>query len=389
VTVDSDGSRARASTTTRSKRDARLGLHAWSEQQVQRYQAVAAFAAEHLNDDLDRRDATATFPAAEWSRCAELGIQGLPVPTEHGGRGADPVTIALELEALGYGCRDNGLLFSLGAQTWSCTLPILRSGSDAQKARYLPALCAGSLIGVQAMTEPDSGSDAFSLRTRAQRVDDGWVLDGTKTFITNAPVADVFVVFASTDEAKGFAGVSAFLVDRSTPGVSVGPPIVKMGLQTSPMAEIVFSGCHLSDDHMLGRPGSGFAIFNTSMDWERAFILAPAVGTMRRQLHACLEDPAVDRADATRIAEMKIRVETSRLLLHSIASRRTGGRANAFESSMLKLYLSECFLGLSLDALQMHADSQAERDVRDAMAARIYSGTSEIQRDLVARHLGL
>ena len=338
-------------------------------------------------------------------RCAEFGVQGLPVPEELGGSAADPITIALTMEALGYGCCDNGLLFSLGAQTWSCTLPLVRFGTDEQKRRYLPSLCDGSLIGVQAMTEPDSGSDAFAMRTSARRVDDGWILDGTKTFITNAPVAQIFVVFASTERDKGFAGVSAFLVERSNPGVSVTEPMAKMGLHTSPLAEVSFTDCRVPDAAILGKPGSGFAIFTTSMDWERSFILAPAVGTMQRQLDKCIayakertqfgQEIGSFQAVSHRIVDMKLRVETSRLLLHDVAARRSAGKSTALESSLLKLHLSESFLQTSLDALQVHggsgytADLEFERDVRDAVAARIYSGTSEIQRDLVARRLGL
>ncbi len=377
----------------------------WSEEQRDLRDSAAKFATEQLNNDLATRDANATFPAEEWAKCAAFGIQGLATPQEFGGTDTDPVTFALVLEALGYGCRDNGLLFSLGAQMWSCTVPLVRFGSQEQKERYLPGLCDGSLIGVQAMTEPGSGSDAFSLTTSARRTDDGWVLDGSKAFITNAPVADVFVVFASTDPGKGFAGVSAFLVDRTAAGVSVGPPLAKMGLHTSPNAEVWLTDCAVPDDAILGSPGHGFAIFTTSMNWERSFILAPAVGTMQRQIERCTEyarerkqfgqEIGKFQAVANRIVEMKVRLETSRLILYDVARRKAAGQSTALESSMTKLHLSESFLASSLDAVQIHggygyaAELEFERDVRDAVASRIYSGTSEIQRDLIARRLGL
>ncbi len=373
---------------------------------------VRRFAAEQLNGHLDVHrtggaagtDPAQGLPRAAWERCAAFGIQGLPVPAEHGGGDADPETIAVVLEALGHGCRDNGLLFSLGAQLWSCALPLVRFGTPEQQARYLPGLADGTRIGVQAMTEADSGSDAYALTTRATPTEAGWRLDGTKTFITNAPVADVFIVFATTEPGTGFGSVCAFLVDRDAPGLSVGPPLAKMGLHTSPTAEVVLAGCAVPADAMLGGPGAGFAIFSTAMTWERLLILAPAVGTMQRQLDACVafaqereqfgQPIGKFQSVANRIVDMKLRVETSRLLLRD-AVRHLDRRSGAMSAAMVKLHLSESWLQSSLDAVQVHggagytSELDFERDVRDAVAARIYSGTSEIQRGVIARGLGL
>ena len=265
-------------------------------------ETVIAFARRDLNDAVMRRDAEHEFSREAWVRCGRFGIQGLPVPEEYGGSGADAVTIALAIEALGYGCTDNGLLFSLSAHIWSCVMPILRFGTEDQKKRYLPGLCDGTLIGVQGMTEPGSGSDAFSLATTADERGDDFVLNGSKTFITNAPVADVFVVFAATDREKGFAGLSAFIVDRSAPGLEVGRPFEKMGLRTSPMSELSFSDCVVPREHLLGAVGSGSAVFNTSMGWERSFILASVVGTMRRQLERCVAYAVSATSSVTRSA---------------------------------------------------------------------------------------
>jgi len=368
-----------------------------SEQSALRDEIVR-FAREELNDDLIHRDAA-------WKKCAALGIQGLPIPPEYGGAGADALTIMLSMEALGYGCRDNGLLFSLGAQMWSCEMPIVRFGTEEQKGRYLPGLSDGSLIGVQCMSEPDTGSDAFALTTSAVVKGDRYVLNGAKTFITNAPIADVFVVFASTDLAKGFAGLSAFLVDRQTAGVSVGAPFHKMGLRTSPMSEVVFTDCEIGPDHLLGPESAGAAIFNHSMDWERSCILANTVGSMQRQLEACVAYAKERRqfgqpigkfqAVAHRIVEMKLRLEAGRLLLYRLGWLKREGKPAPLDSALVKLYLGESFMQSSLDALQIHGgygyltESELEREVRDAVASRIYSGTSDIQRNLVASHLGL
>jgi alkylation response protein AidB-like acyl-CoA dehydrogenase len=214
-----------------------------TEEQERYREEVLRFARAELNQDLISRDEESSFPAEAWKRCATFGLQGLPVPEDYGGSGADPLTIMVAMEALGQGCRDNGLLFSLNAQMWSCEMPLVRAGSEEQKRRYLPGLCDGSLIGSQAMTEPGTGSDAFALGTRAVRRGEGYVLTGSKTFVTNAPVAELFIVFAVTDPTEGIGSLSAFLVDRDTPGLTVGEPLHKMGLRTSPMGELFLSDC--------------------------------------------------------------------------------------------------------------------------------------------------
>jgi hypothetical protein len=377
----------------------------FSEEQEAFRETIIRFAQSELKDDLIRRDAEATFPREAWQKCADFGIQGLPVPKEYGGTGMDALTIMIAMEALGYGCKDNGLLFSLNAQMWSCEIPIVKFGTEEQKRRYLIGLCKGLLIGVQGMTEPGSGSDAFSLATTAEKKGDRYLLNGTKTFITNAPVADVFVVFAATDRGKGFAQFSAFLVDRTAPGLTVGQPFQKMGLRTSPMAELIFDDCEVPEDNLLGSRGAGMAIFNFSMEWERSCILASTVGTMERQLERCIAyardrkqfGQAIGKFQAVshKIVDMKARLETARLLLYQLGWLKNKGKSVRLESALTKLYLSECFVHNSLDALQIHGgygymtEYELEREVRDALGSRIYSGTSEIQHNLVASLLGL
>jgi alkylation response protein AidB-like acyl-CoA dehydrogenase len=378
---------------------------AWTEEQEQYRETIVRFAQRELNDRIIERDANAEFSRDAWQKCADFGLIGLPIPPEYGGSGADPQTIEMAMEALGYGCEDNGLLFSMNAHMWSCEIPILRFGSEEQKRKYLPGLCDGSLIGVQGMTEPESGSDAFSLRTSAEPKDDDYVLNGSKTYITNAPVADVFVVFASTDPSQLFGGISAFVVERESPGLVVGEPFAKMGLRTSPMSELFFDDCRVPASHLLGRPGAGMAIFNHSMDWERSFILATAVGSMQRQLEACI-DYARSRQQfgqpigrfqsvSNKIVDMKVRLETARLLMQHLAWARAVGQPTALESAMAKMWVSESWVASSLDSVQIHGGSGymtetgLERHVRDAIASRIYSGTSEVQRSIVARSLGL
>jgi len=359
--------------------------------------------------EFGRRELASTredgFSRESWRKCADFGIQGLPVPVEYGGLGARPTTIVLALEALGYGSGDNGLIFSLNAQMWACEMPILRFGSAEQKRRYLPGLCDGSLIAAHGMSEPGSGSDAFGLRATAAKKGDRYVLNGTKTFVTNAPEADLLLLFATTRPDLPFAGLCAFLVERDTPGVTVGPPLEKMGLLNSPMSEIFLDDCELAAEQLLGRAGGGMAVFSSSMDWERGCILASAVGTMQRQLERCIayaqereqfgKPIASFQAVSHRIVDMKVRVDTARLLLYRLGALLERDQATALDAALTKLYLSEAFLQSSLDALQVHGgygymkEYELEREVRDAIGSRIYSGTSDLQRNIIARQLGL
>jgi len=377
----------------------------WSEEQTALRRSVVEVARQQLGGDVTQGDHAGSFPSENWRKCAQFGIHGLPMPKDFGGSGVDVLTTMLAMEGLGYGCRDNGLIFGVNAQMWSVQVPILRFGSESQKRTYLPRLISGEWIGAHGMTEPDSGSDAFGLSTTAERRGDTYVLHGSKMFVTNAPVADLFVIFGTVSKARGFMGITAFLVERGTPGLSVGQPIQKMGLRTSPFAEVVLSDCEVRAENRLGAEGNGATIFKHSMACERSGILASAVGTMERQLEACTEYAKRRRqfgrpigafqSVANRIVDMKVRLETARLLLYKAGWLRSQGEEAGEETAMAKLYLSECFLQSSLDAVQVHGgygyttEFELERDVRDAVAGRIYSGTSEIQRQVIARSMGL
>jgi len=255
------------------------------------------------------------------------------------------------------------------------------------------------------MSEPGSGSDAYSLRTRAERTAEGYVLNGSKTFVTNAPVADLAVVFATLDPAKGMWGITAFVIEKGTPGFRVGGPLEKMGLRTSPMAELFLEDCRLPEAARLGPEGAGARIFNHSMEWERSCILATQVGAMERQLEECIEyarqreqfgQPIGKfQSVANRIADMKVRLETSRLLLYQAAWLKSAGKPATMQAALAKLYLSESFVQSSLDAIRIHggygymSEFEIERDLRDAVGGTLYSGTSDIQRTIIARLLGL
>jgi alkylation response protein AidB-like acyl-CoA dehydrogenase len=377
----------------------------WTDEQIEFRSAVARFAREALNEDLPDRDRRGEFSRDLWRRCADFGILGLPVPERYGGSDLGVLTTTAAMEALGYGCRDQGLLFSLHAHMWAVVTPLLAFGTEAQKERYLPGLCGGELIGAHGMSEPDSGSDAFALATRATREGGDYVLDGAKTFVTNAPVADLFVVFATVNPQRRMWGVTAFLVERDTPGMTLPPPIQKLGLTTSPMGEVVFDRCRVPESARLGAEGQGSVIFNHSMGWERSCILASQVGAMEYQLEECLRYARERRQFgrpignfqlvAARLADMKVRLETSRLLLYRAAWTHANGGPVGLEGAMAKLYISESAVQSALDAVQIHGgygymkEFAAERELRDAIGGTLYSGTSEIQRMLIARHLGL
>ena len=378
---------------------------ALSAEQRELTDAAVAFARRELNHDLAKREDAGEFPRDAWRACAAFGVQGLPIPAELGGAGSDVLTTALVMEALGYGCHDNGLLFSLNAQMWSVELPLVIFGTPAQQQAYLPGMVSGDIIGGHAMTEPGSGSDALHMRARAERRGDHYLLNGTKQYITNAPVADVLLVYASAPGSSGLAGLSAFLVDASTPGLSVSSSFEKMGLRTSPMGEIALTDCLVPAASRLGPEGAGMAIFNSSMEWERSCLFASAVGTMRRQLDACVayarsreqfgQPIGKFQGVADKLADMYVRLEAARLLIYRTAWLKQQGRSAPAEAAAAKLFTSEAWVRSSQDAIQTHGalgymkEAGIERDLRDAVASTIYSGTSEIQRVLLAKMLGL
>ncbi len=376
-----------------------------SEQKLLREQ-IAKFAREELNGDVIARDREQVFDRDLWNRCGEMGLAGLPVPEALGGSGLDALDTTIALEALGYACRDSGLVFSLSAHVVSCVVPIWKFGNAEQHERYLGGLASGELIGIHAMTEPNSGSDAFALRTRAEPDGDGWILNGSKTFITNAPVADVLVVLALTDEEKAFhGGVTAFIVESDAPGLDAGAKFEKMGLRTSPIGELALTDLRVEADAVLGGVGGGSQIFMSSMDWERVCLFGAQVGAMERLLETTVEytrsreqfGQPIGKFQAVshRVADMKVALEAARLLVYRAAWNLERSRTVTLDAAIAKLFVSESLLRTALDAVQLHGgygymtEYEIERELRDAVASTIYSGTSELQRNMIARWLGL
>ena len=368
-------------------------------------QSAIDFARASLGGSRIAADKAETFDRAGWQACASFGVLAMALPAQYGGLGLGLSALLAVMEGLGYGTRDQGLLFSLNAHLWTNSIPILIHGTDDQRQRYLPGLSDGSLIGANGASEPDAGSDIFSMRTRATRDGDDYVINGTKTFVTNATVADLVVAYATIDPRLGVTGVTAFIIERGTPGMSITRPLDKMGLRTSPMAEILFEDCRVPVGNRLGREGRGAQVFDSSMEWERGCILATCLGVMRRQLEACIRHAqsrkqfgrAIGKFQsvANRIVDMRVRLDTCRALVYRIGWLKDQNRSAVQEAAIAKLHVSEAFVQSSLDAIHVFGgygymtEQEVERDLRDAVGSTIYSGTNDIQRNIIAAALGL
>lgn len=373
---------------------------AWTEEQRQGHAEARLFADRQLGPPA--ADAGESW-RERWRQCAGFGLTGINIPVSLGGLGLDTRSAVHVLEGLGQGCRDNGLLMSLGAQIWSVAAPLLTFGSEEQKQTWLPSLANGDMVGAFALTEPEAGSDVFHLRTRAVTESDGYRLNGTKVYVTNAPVADLFLLLAASDGTAGYFGLTAFLLRRSLSGLEIGPPLRKMGLEGSPMAEVCLHDVWVPRQAVLGEVGGGAAVLQHTLEWERGCLLAPALGTMARLLEAttahCRARKQFGRpvaefeAVAAQLAHLRLRLEVSRLLLYRFAWLKDGGAPAGLEASLAKLYVSESLRQAAETAVHLHGaagymrELEFEADWRDAMASSLYSGTTEIQHNLIAESL--
>jgi len=378
----------------------------YSDEQKALRDTIIQFAQRELNKDMIERDREQHFPMDLWRKCGEMRLQGLAVPEEYGGLGLDGLSTAIALEALGYGCEDSGLVFSICAHLLPCVVPIAKYGTEEQKRTLLPRLASGELIAANCMTEPNTGSDAFAMTTKAVPDGDGFRLTGTKTFSSNGPVADLLVVFALTDAEKRYhGGVTCFLVPRQSAGISVSKKIEKLGLRTSPFGEINLDEVYVGPETVLGGVGGGSTLFTHSMDWERTCLFAFNVGVIERLLEKSVtyartrqqfgkpisQFPAI----ANRLADMKVSLEAGRLLVYRAAWKLGKSKSVSLDASIAKLFVGESLLKSALDTVQVHGgygftvEYQVERALRDAVGATLYSGTSEMQRNIIASWLGL
>jgi alkylation response protein AidB-like acyl-CoA dehydrogenase len=376
----------------------------WSEEQRRLREALrrwhAALSADHLQYDRD-----GSFPWGKWKLIRESDLLRIPFDAAWGGLGENLLTTMYVLEDLGYGCRDTGLTFSIVTHMVSTGVPVQRFGSAELKARYMAPICEGSMIGAHAITEPEGGSDVLSMRTTATPDGDHFVLQGTKTFVSNGPVADVFVVYARTDPKAGPFGVTAFLLERDTPGLAVGPPTDKMGLRSSPFCELVFDGCRVPRERMIGKLGSGFLVLDHVMKWEILCSFVVTVGGMQHRLERCVAHARTRiqfgkpigsfQSVSNKLVDMKIGVETSRKWLYDTAERFSRNMNITVDLAISKLVASESNVASAMAAVQIFGgrgyltEYGLEKDLRDAISGTIYSGTSEIQRGRIAKMQGL
>lgn len=357
-----------------------------------------------LSKDVAAREQDGVFDPEDWRLCAEHGVQGLLLPTSYGGGGHNPAAYVRAMEGLGEGCLDNGLMMSLGAHILGVEVPLWQFGDERQRTAYLPGLASGELIGANAMSEPETGSDALALTTIAERDGDGYRITGRKLFVTNAPVADVFIVYATVDRSLGFTGVTAFLVERNAAGLSVRAGSEKMGLRTAPWGELELDGCRVSTTHRLGSEKQGSAVFARTMAWERALLLAPWLGVMRREIEECAQFCRRRRqfgkhighfqSVSNRLVDMWIRQEISRMLTYRAAAELEAVKPGVFPE-VNKLYTSEAAAATFSEAMKIYgalgytSEKRIERNLRDALGATISSGTSDMQRVIIAGWLNL
>ena len=372
-----------------------------NEHQIMIRDMARSFAAERLAPFAAEWDRDARFPAEAVKAMGELGLLGMLVPPEWGGAGVDYLTYALAVEEIAAG--DGSCSTIMAVHNSVGCLPVLGFGSEAQKQRYLHAMTSGEMLACFCLTEPEAGSDAAGIRTRARREGDFYILDGSKQFVSNGSKAGLAVLFAVTDPAARKRGLSAFLVPTATPGFKVTRLEKKLGQHASDTAHIVLENCRLPIDARLGQEGEGLRIALANLEGGRIGIAAQAIGLARAAYEAALAyarqrvtfgKPIVEhQAVAFRLADMATKIEAARALTHAAARERDLGRPSLRLAAMAKLHASEMAEEVASDAIQIHggygylSDFPVERIYRDVRVCKIYEGTSDIQRMIISRSI--
>ena len=376
----------------------------FTEEQLMFKEQVVRFARNEIAPRCQEHDLQGEFDFQSFRKLGDFGILGLHFPAELGGSDADVVTTVLAGEALGEAGVDGGLTLAYGAHTFLCADTIFTHGSEAQKKKYVPKLASGEWIGCMGLTEPNAGSDVASISTRAERKGDRYVLNGNKMFITNGPIADVAVIYAKTGKDLKHAGVSAFVVDKGTPGFSAGKNLIKMGVRSSHTSELVFEDCEIPAENLIGQEGAGFLMAMQTVEWDRSALLSPFIGGMTYVLEKCLKYSRERyqfgrpigqfQAIKHKLADIKIFLEAARSLCYRIAWCKDQGRPlNFLEAAVAKLFVGDWSLGPANDAMVLHGgygychEYEVERYFRDSRLAPIGGGTSEIQKRVIAKLL--
>jgi isovaleryl-CoA dehydrogenase len=370
-------------------------------EQIEIQQTVRKFAKNEiapLAEEIDRND---KLPAELVNKIGEMGLLGLMIPEEYGGTGAGVVTSCVVGEEIARACAS--IAFVYGASGVLCAHNLARTGSEAQKKKYLPALASGEKLGALAMTEPDAGSDVLSMRTSAERRNGEYILNGTKTFITNGPVADVVLVYARTDKNAGPRGISAFIVENTFPGFSVGKEFKKMGMRGSPTSELIFEDCRVPAENLIGEENGGLRILMSGLDVERVVMSCLGVGIAQAAFDASV-NYAKERVQfgqplitfemiGEMLANMSTEIEASRLLTLKAAALCDEGVRATVEASHAKLFSAEAAMRATTNAVQIHGgygymqEFGVERLMRDAKVLAIGGGTSQVQQLIIMREL--
>lgn len=357
-------------------------------------QEIIDFARENLND----AEYLEKYSEEMWKKVCDLGLLGITIGEEYGGLGESYETAALAFEALGYACKNNGFIFVINNHIWVSQNIIYLYGSDILKDKYLPSMITGEKIGAIAITEAESGSDAFSMGTTAVLDGDDYILTGSKMFISNGPIADVFIVFAVT-ETEPAKKITAFVVEKSMEGFRVGPDIEKMGLHACPTSEIILDHVRVPKENILGKLNGGSTLLTCAIEWERCYEFAPHVGVMQRIMELCIAQvrgrkqfgkPIQEyQAVSHKIAKMQESIEMAKLMLYKIAWLKDHKKSAYMETSIFKVFVSEHYIETCRDAIQIFGaygytkEYELEREMRDALACSIYSGTNEMQRNTI------
>ncbi|MCE9596488.1 MAG: acyl-CoA dehydrogenase family protein [Spirochaetia bacterium] len=367
--------------------------------------SVKQFAIQHVRPSSEERDLTEHWDPAIWRKMGEFGLLGLCFPEEYGGQGADCLTTTIATEAFAEGATDGGVTLAWGAHTIIGSMPIVLCGTQSHKDRYLRKLATGEWTAGLGLTEPGSGSDAAgSMETRAVKKGDRWILNGTKMFITNGPIGDVFIVMAVTEKKKGPLGISVFIVEKNFPGFSVGKKLKKMGMRTSTTSELIFQDCEVPEENMIERMNSGFLrVGKATLEWERTVLVASAIGSMQSMLDESIryaknrrqfgEPIARFQAIQEKIAKVRMKLDASRLLLYKSAVMKDKGKPAPIESSIAKVHATEAVIEAAYEMGQVHGgycfihEYAVERAYRDCRLGTLGGGTSEVMRSIIAANL--
>jgi alkylation response protein AidB-like acyl-CoA dehydrogenase len=367
-------------------------------------ETIYRFCKEEVYSLCEEADLKGEFSLEVWKKLGSMGLLGLPIPEEYGGSGADFVTCCLAGEAMGHAGLDGGHTLALGAHTYLCAANIMEHGTEEQKKKYLPGLATGEDIGCMGLTEPGSGSDAAALATTAVKKGDKYILNGSKTFITNAPLAKVFVVFATLDKAKRHKGITTFIVDRDAPGISTGNPMHKMGCKCSTTSEVFFEDCEVPAENLLGGEGNGWRIALGGVEWDRSTLLSPFLGGAMFMLENCSRYANERRAFGkaigefqsiqNRIADMRVFLEAAKLAVYRVAASKDNGvMLNPLLASVNKMYVGDKGFEMCSAAVDLFGgygyihEYPVERGLRDAKLGQLGGGTSDIMRMIVARFM--